>query len=136
MIYRARVFLIRLGKVLPFIVCFIVLISYAENILALLADDYMMYDGSVVLNKPLSWWIGASFEYNLITVVMLLTISVAIETCVWNKLTILYLLVQLIEKSYFSEIELYIEYIYAICAANILVYAFLCYRGVRILLNK
>lgn len=136
MIHRARVFLIELGKMLPFIVCFIVLISYAEDLFALVTNNFAVYDGSYVLNKPLSWWIGQYFEYNLITVVILLTISVAIETCVWNKICILYLSLQLMEKSYFIDVELYPEQIYIIVIANIIVSAYLVYKGFSILLKK
>lgn len=136
MIHRARVFLIELGKMLPFIVCFIVLISYAEDLFALVTNNFAVYDGSYVLNKPLSWWIGQYFEYNLITVVILLTISVAIETCVWNKICILYLSLQLMEKSYFIDVELYPEQIYVIVIANIIVSAYLVYKGFSILLKK
>lgn len=135
MIHRARIFLIELGKMLPFVVCFIVLISYTEDLFALTVDNYVVYDGSLVLNKPISWWIGQYFEYNLITVVILLTISVAIQTCVWNKLDILYLAIQLIEKQYFDTIELYPEYIYAICLANIVASGFLVYKGILVLIK-
>lgn len=137
MIHRARILLIEFGKMLPFVVCFIVAISYAECLFALVTSDYVTFDGSVVLNKPLSWWIGQYFEYNLITVVILLTISVAVETCYWNKLAILYLSIQLIEKTYLSAIELYIEYVYLIVIANFIVSSYFVYKGIRILfINK
>lgn len=135
MIHKARILLIELGKMLPFIVCFIVAVSYAEGLYALITNDFVLYDGCMVLNKPISWWIGQYFEYNLITVVILLTISVAVETCYWNKLAILYLSVQLIEKTYLSEIELYTGYIYAIVIANLIVSGFFAWKGIKILIR-
>lgn len=129
MAHKARVFLIRLGKFLPFAVCFIVLISYLECTFALFTEDYVMYDESLMLNKPISWWIGQYFEYNLVTVVILTVISLAIETRIWNKFAILYLGLQLYEKEYFSTIELYPEYVYIICALNVFASGFLVYKG-------
>lgn len=136
MIHRARVILIECGKMLPFIVCCIVLLSYVECLLSLVKNDYVYYDGSLVLNKPISWEIGKYFEYNLTTVVILLIISVAIETCVWNKMAILYLTLQLVEKNYFDNIELYVETIYAIVLANIFVCALIIWKGINILVKK
>lgn len=120
---------------LPFIVCFIVLISYVEDVFALINENYMLYDGSVALNKPLSWWIGSFFEYNLITVVILLTISVAVETCYWNKIAILYLSIQLVEKDYFANVEVYPSLVFAVAIVNILISGFLVWKGIMTL-NK
>lgn len=131
MIQRARILLIQLGKISPFLVCFIVMISYAEDVYSLCTENFMIYDNSLVLNKPVSWLLGKYFEYNITTVVILLIISVAIRTCYWNKLCILYLLIQLGEKHYFITIELYPEYIYAICIVNIIICTFLCYKGIK-----
>lgn len=101
MIRKARVLLIETGKMLPFIICSIVALSYVENLRSLIMTDYVLFDDSIVLNKSISWWIGQYFEYNITTVVILLIISVAIETCRWNKLACLYLGINLIEKILF-----------------------------------
>lgn len=66
--------------------------------------------------------------------VVLVIISFAVETCVYNKLACLYLLVNLIEKSYF-DFELEPTYIYVICLANIVVAGYLTYKGIKILLK-
>lgn len=135
MIHRARVFLIELGKMSPFIICFIVFISYAECLYALSIEDYVWYDNAIVLNKPISWMLGQYFEYNLTTVVILLVISVAVETCIWNKISILYLFAQLGEKEYFSTIELYPEQVAAIITINLLACGWLCWKGIKISLR-
>lgn len=85
MIRKARVFLIELGKMLPFVVCFVIFISYAEDLYAISFDRYVIYESSYVLYKPISWYLGSAFEYNLITVSLMAVISVAVETCFWNK---------------------------------------------------
>lgn len=136
MIHRARIWLIRLGKVLPFFVCAIVMLSYAETSFALATNDLINWGGVVIPNKPISRFIGNYFEYNLQMLVVLCIISIAIETCIYNKLACVYLGVNLYEKSYFANVELCTEYIYAICAANIIVSAYFVYKGLSIYLHK
>lgn len=135
MIRKARVLLIETGKMLPFIICSIVALSYVENLRSLIMTDYVLFDDSLVLNKSISWWIGQYFEYNIIIVVILLIISVAVETCRWNKLACLYLAFNLIEKSYF-DFERDIETIYCICIINIIASTYLTYKGIKIITKQ
>ena len=130
-----RRLLINVGKILPFVVCFIVLISYVENVYALTIEDYMYYDGYYVLNKQVSNFIGSIFEYNIQTLAVLVLISFAISTCIYNKLACLYLGINLIEKSYF-DFELEPTTIYIICLANIIVAGYLTYKGIKIISRK
>lgn len=132
-ISKARVFLIKIGKSLPFFLCFFVLISYAEDLFAMATNSVMEYEDCYILYKPLSWYIGDFVEYNIPMLVVITIISIAIETCYWNKLAILYLLIQLGEKEYFSTVELYEETICIIAAINILVCGFFVWRGIDIL---
>ena len=132
LIHKSRVALIEIGKIMPFVICAIVVLSYCECLYSLITKDYVLYDDSIVLNKGISWFIGNYFEYNITTIVILLTISMAVETCYWNKLTILYLALQLFEKNYFITIELYEEHIYMIIIANIIASGFLVYKGMAI----
>lgn len=136
MINKFRRLLIRVGKILPFIVCLLILFQYAETAFALLLSDFLVYDDMVIPNTPISFFIGRYFEYNLQMFVVLCIISIAIETCLANKACCVYLGVNLYEKSYFANVELYTEYIYAICAANIIVSAYFVYKGIKILTNK
>lgn len=133
MINKFRRLLIRVGKILPFIVCLLILLQYAETAFALLLSDFLVYDDMVIPNTPISFFIGRYFEYNLQMFVVLCIISIAIETCLANKACCVYLGVNLYEKSYFSNVELYPEYIYVICIANILICVFFCYKGIKIL---
>lgn len=129
-----RRLLINVGKILPFVVCFIVLISYVENVYALTIEDYMYYDGYYVLNKQVSNFIGSIFEYNIQTLAVLVLISFAISTCIYNKLACLYLGINLVEKSYF-DFEMEPTYIYIVCIANIIVAGYLTVKGIKILLK-
>ena len=136
MINKFRRLLIRVGKILPFIVCLLILLQYAETIFALFLSDFLVYDDMVIPNTPISFFIGRYFEYNLQMLVVLCIISIAIETCWANKACCVYLGINLYEKSYFANVELYTEYIYVICAANIIVSAYFVYKGIKILTNK
>jgi hypothetical protein len=135
MIHKSRVLLIRLGKVLPFVVCSVVMLSYAETIFSLTMDDLTNWNGSVIPTYSVSWFIGSYFEYNLQMLVVLCIISIAIETCIFNKLACAYLGINLWEKSYLN-FELEPTTIYLICLANIIVAGYLTYEGLRIILRK
>ena len=134
MIHKARVWLIRLGKVLPFVVCFIVMLSYSETAFNLATNDLFSWCGIVIPSKPISWFISGYFEYNLQMLVVLVILSTAIQTCVYNKLACAYLGINLAEKSYF-DFELEPTTIYIVCIVNILVAGYLTYKGIRILIR-
>jgi hypothetical protein len=131
--YKSRVLLIRLGKALSFIVCAIVFISYAESALSLLTSDFCEWNGYIIPNCRLSTIIGNYFEYDFSTVLILAIISAAIESCLWNRLAICYLFVQLLLKQWLITVELYPEQVAVIVTINIVVCAWLCWKGVQML---
>ena len=135
MINTIRRLLIQTGKVLPFVVCFLVGFNYAESLFALINKDFLLYDSVIIINTPISFFIGSYFEYNLQMFVVLCIISIAIETCLYNKLACGYLGINLWEKSYL-DFELEPTYIYIICLANILVAGYLTLKGITILTRK
>ena len=134
MIHKARVWLIRLGKVLPFVICFIVMLSYSETAFNLATNDLFSWCGIVIPSKSISWFICGYFEYNLQMLVVLCVVSIAIETCIYNKLACLYLGINLLEKSYF-DFELEPTTIYIICLANVIVAGYLTVKGIKILIR-
>lgn len=129
-IRKARIFLIRIGKILPFVICGLVFISYAESIFATITQDYILYDDYALLRKPISFFIGQYFEYNLQMLFVLIVLSIAIETCVYNKLACAYLGFNLLEKSYL-DFELEPTTIYIICITNIAISGYLTWRGIK-----
>jgi hypothetical protein len=133
MVSKVRRLLIHIGKSLPFLLCFIVLISYAENVFALATNDFLYYDGYYIVNTPVSFAIGLKFEYDLLMVVVAMILSIAIETCKWNKFALCYLATNLFQKSYLANIELDALVIYIICIANILVCDLFIYKGIKII---
>ena len=133
-VHQSRILLIRFAKVFPFILCFLVTISFSETLFAMLIESYANLDGCVIPNKPISWFIARQYEYGIYSVIFALALSIAFETCIWNKLSIAYLTFALFEKSYF-DFEMDVWLIYVICLANILVAGYLTYKGIRILLK-
>lgn len=136
LVHKARVGLIRFAKVFPFILCFITLVSLLETTFALFLSDFAIFDGGMTPNTPIAWFIASKYEFEIYTVLGAIFLSVAFETCVWNRASEIYLLALLKQQKYFPTIEIYPEYIYAICIANILICGFLCYKGIKILFRK
>lgn len=132
---NARRVLIRVGKSLPFILCFIVLIAYTESAFALATSDFLTYNGYTIPNTPISFYIANNFaEYDLVMCVIVLIISIAIEACKWNLRAIYFLFANQFEKYYF-DFELELTTIYLICLANIIVAGYLTYKGIKIYIN-
>lgn len=136
LVYKSRIGLIRFAKVFPFLLCFIVLISLSETLFALLLSDFVILDGSLIPNTPLAWFIADKYEFEIYSVLAAIFLSIVFETCVWNKASEIYLLALLKQQTYFPTIELYPEYIYAICIANILICGFFCFKGINIFLKS
>jgi hypothetical protein len=96
----------------------------------------MIYKDSITLNTPISFWLADKFEYDYLTLFAMTILSYAVETCLWNKIGIAYLAIQLAFKNYIANFELEPTTIYIICLANILVASYLTIKGIKILLNK
>ena len=135
-VYKSRIGLIRFAKVFPFLLCFVMLISLSETLFALALSNFVVFDGGIIPNTPFAWFVGEIYEIGIYSVLLAIFLSVVFETCVWNKASEIYLLVYLRQQTYFPTIELYPEYIYAICIANILICGFFCYKGINIFLKS
>jgi hypothetical protein len=136
LVYKSRIALIRFAKVFPFLLCFIVFISLSETLFALVLKDFVSFDGGIIPNTPIAWFIASKCEFGLYSVIIAIFLSIAFETCVWNKASEIYLLALLKQQTYFPTIELYPEYIYVICIANIALCCFFCYKGIIIITRK
>lgn len=136
MINAFRRLLIRIGKVLPFIMCGLVCITCLETLFACVIGDFIMYDGIFIPNIPISFIIGQFFEYNFQMLIVLCVISISVQTCIHNKLACIFLVCVLFEKIYFAGVELCPEYISIICIINIMICAFFVYKGISIIAQK
>ena len=136
LVYKSRIGLIRFAKVFPFVLCFIVLVSLSETLFALILSYFMVFDGGIIPNTPFTWFVAEKYEIGIYSVLLAIFLSIAFETCIWNKTSEVYLLIYLKQQVFFPPIELYPEYIYAICIGNILICVLFCYKGIRILLSS
>ena len=134
MITTARRLLINIGKVLPFAICLLVLITYAETLFSCVLSDFITYGGMVIPNTPISFVIARLFEYDLVVVVVAFVTSIAIQACKWNLYAILYLLCNLTEK-YVFDFEMELEMVYLIISLNIIASGFFVYKGISIYLK-
>ena len=132
MINSFRRLLIRIGKILPFVLCFIVCISYTES----LYGNIIVYGDISFIETPISFFVAEYFEYDLLSLVVMLTISVAIKTCYWNKLAIIYLGINLYERSYFATTEISEEAALLFAILNIITSGFLAFKGIYLLIHN
>ena len=135
LITAIRRLLIRFGKSIPFVLSFVVCVSYSECIIAIATDNMVVYDDFAIPYTPVSYKIASIFEYDWMTILATTILSYAVETCVWNKIGIFYLAVQLAFKNYIANFELEPTAIYIICLANIIVAGYLTFKGIKILLK-
>lgn len=134
-VYRSRIILINIGKMIPFVLCGIIVISYTESLFAISTNKMVEWNGYIIPYCPISWVIGRYFEYDIVTLIALVILSISVQTCRWNKISCLYLGINLLEKSYF-DFEVEPTYIYIICLANIIVAGWLTHKGIRIISRK
>ena len=133
---RIRIFLINLAKSLPFIVCFFLLVSYLECAYAFVANDYVQWGNYLIPNKPITWTISDYCEYNFQMLFVLVVLSFAMRTCIYNKLACAYLAVNLLEKSHFATHEYNNNTYYIVVAINIVVALYFTYKGINILTKR
>lgn len=126
---KARKHLIQIGKLLPFALCFVVMLGYIEAAYATLSNNIVLYDCYLSIEKPISQLIGCYFEYDWMTIIVLTILAFAIETCVWNKLSVLYLALHLLFKQWASAMEFLPMHIIGLCLINIAICCTLCYKG-------
>lgn len=134
-ITTSRKVLIRSAKVLPFVLCAVICLSYCESVYALTNENFSIYNESYILDKPISFFIGSVYTYDWYAVAFLALLSISMETCVFNKLAVVYTGLNIIERNYFVTVELYPEYIYTICIINICACVWLCWNGLRRILK-
>lgn len=129
---KAKYLLITLAKILPFIFCLVVCVSYLESFFSLIAHDFSINDSYLVLKTPLSWFVATIYTYGWYTILALVILAIAMETCIWNRLAILYLALHLVFKQFIEQIELYEYQVYILCLVNITISTILIMKGLKI----
>lgn len=131
----ARRLLINSGKVLPFALCFILSISYSETLVAIITENFLEYEGYIVLNTPISFRIAKVFRYDWLIMILVFVISIAIEACKWNMYASMYLAVHLLEKHYFT-FEMEMGSVALVAGLNLTIAVFFVYKGCCIFIKK
>lgn len=133
---KARRFLIRFGKVAPFIICFIVLLSDLENIYAIIAHNTIVCGGIEIYNTPISFAIGNNVEYDAFLLFVIALISFSIEACVYNIAVTFYLFLLLYRRHYLFQHETFDDSVYlAIMSICVIISSYFIYKGIKILLH-
>lgn len=131
----ARRLLIHIGRALPFVLCSLVFVSYAEQLFSLVFDRYVEMDGYLYLDTRITSTIATYVKYDWVGACITFVISVAIEACRWNILASLYLFVNLLEKHVCTfEFEEWPAYVFLI--VNMLTSLYFSYKGISLFLKR
>ena len=137
MVTLFRKVLIRSGKVIPFILAFVVMIGYIESIYALITDNYEMYeDGDVVLFTPISNYIGNIVYIDWFDVLLLYVLAVALEFCWRNMLAVHYLLLNLAVRTLVEHFYIESGIVVGIASFMALAGLYCVYGGMKIILSS
>ena len=137
MVTLFRKILIRSGKVIPFILAFVVLIGYIESTCALITDNYEMYaNGDIVLFTPISNYIGNMVYIDWFDVLLLYVLAVALEFCWRNMLAVHYLLLNLAVRTLVEHFYIESGIVVGLASFMALAGLYCVYGGFKILLSK
>lgn len=137
MVTLFRKILIRSGKVIPFILVFVVMVGYIESTYALITDNYEMYaDGDVVLFTPISNYIGNIVYIDWFDVLLLYVLAVALEFCWRNMLAVHYLLLNLAVRTLVEHFYIESGIVVGIASFMALCGLYCVYGGIKILSSR
>lgn len=132
-----RKLLIRIGKVIPFVFAFIVVISHIESIYAILNDDIILdLEGYYSYNVPISNYIGNIVYIDWFDVLLLYVLAVALEFCWRNMLSVHYLLLNLAVRTLVEHFYIESGIVVGIAGFMALAGLYCIYGGFKILLSK
>ena len=137
MVTLFRKLLIRVGKVIPFVFAFIVVISHIESIFAILNDDIILdLEGYYTYNVPISNYIGNIVYIDWFDVLLLYVLAVALEFCWRNMLAVHYLLLNLAVRTLVEHFCIESGIVVGIASFMALAGLYCVCGGFKILLSK
>ena len=137
MVTLFRKLLIRVGKVIPFVFAFIVVISHIESIFAILNDDIVLdFEGYYTYNVPISNYIGNIVYIDWFDVLLLYVLAVALEFCWRNMLAVHYLLLNLAVRTLVEHFYIESGIVVGLASFMALAGLYCVYGGFKILLSK
>lgn len=125
--YKVERLIVKIGKALPFVLCFFVLISIIEVAYSYTNERYA--DGRLYL--PISWSIGYIVRYDWLTIVAMLSLSYGLSNCWRNKAAIFYLIFNLIQKFIIESITMNSTLIYYYIVFNITILVVILFLGLQ-----
>jgi len=137
MVTLFRKILIRSGKVIPFVLAFIVVLGYVESAYAVYYELYeMCEDGSVILYTPISNYIGSIVYIDWFDVLLLYVLAVALEFCWRNMLAVHYLLLNLAVRTLAEHFYIESGIVVGIASFMALAGLYCAYGGITIFLKN
>lgn len=137
MVTLFRKLLIRVGKVIPFVFAFIVVISHIESIFAILNDDIILdLEGYYTYNVPISNYIGNIVYIDWFDVLLLYVLAVALEFCWRNMLAVHYLLLNLAVRTLVEHFYIESGIVVGLASFMALAGLYCVCGGFKILLSK
>lgn len=137
MVTLFRKILIRSGKIIPFVLAFIVVVGYIESTHAVYNELYEMCDdGSVILYTPISNYIGNIVYIDWFDVLLLYVLAVALEFCWRNMLAVHYLLLNLAVRTLLEHFYIESGIVVGIASLMALAGLYCTYGGITIFLKN
>jgi hypothetical protein len=131
-----KVGIIKFSKLYPFLLCALAFVSLSESLFALLSEDFIECSNGTILNTPFSWLIAEKYEFGKYSIAAAIYLSIAFRTCIWNKLSELFLIIYLNEQNIFQDIEITKNTILIIILANLVISGFFVCKGICIYIKK
>ena len=137
MVTLFRKILIRSGKVIPFVLAFVVAFGYIESAYAIHMELFEeCEDGSVILYTPISNYIGSIIYIDWFDVLLLYVLAVALEFCWRNMLAVHYLLLNLAVRTLVEHVYIESGIVVGLAGFMALAGLYCVYGGIKILLGS
>lgn len=136
MILFFRRLLVRSGKVLPFVLCFLVGLHYIETTICITTNNYALCNGYTITNASIMRYVANILEYDFLGWLTLSVISISVQTCLTNKLSLLYLLANIGQKEYFANVEIETTTAIIVAVINAIICGYFTYKGITIFLKN
>lgn len=134
MVNLFRKLLIRIGKIIPFVFAFIVVISHVESICAILNDDIILdLEGYYSYNVPISNYIGNIVYVDWFDVFLLYILAIALEFCKYNMRAVHFLLLNLFIRALLEHFYLDTLVVVHLCAFMALLGLYCVYGGFKMI---
>ena len=131
-----RKFLIRLGKVIPFVIAFILLISYIETIYAIISSDTIVdAEDNVVYNLPISFFFADFIYIDWFDVLLVWILCFALELCKYTFRCAYLITINLVFRTIIENANLSNHYIVALCIFMALWSCMCLYGGIKVIKN-